>query len=48
MTATWPLWIVTALYLAQGGVAGWHGQYPQALILGGYTIANLGLIWSLR
>lgn len=47
MTAL-PLWAVTALYLLQALLAVRDGQPAQATILGGYTIANLGLIWSMR
>lgn len=48
MTGTLPLWIVTGLYCWQAGAAAWNGQWAQAVILTGYTIANLGLIWSMR
>lgn len=40
------LWLVTALYAGQALVWTWNGQYAQALIVGGYALANLGLIWS--
>ena len=48
MTSQIALWIVSALYLWTAVVAVWHGQWPQAVIVGGYVVANLGLIWSLR
>ena len=38
------LWIVTALYVWQAGACMHNGQYPQSMIVGGYVIANLGLI----
>ncbi|MCH8113316.1 MAG: hypothetical protein IH905_15410 [Proteobacteria bacterium] len=47
MTNTALLWIVTALYAGQVGVSIWYGQSAHAVIVGGYTIANLGLIWSM-
>lgn len=47
MTATALLWIVTVLYAGQVAVALWHGRPAHALIVGGYTLANLGLIWSM-
>lgn len=37
---------MTALYAGQAGLSAWRGEYAQAVIVGGYTIANLGLIWS--
>jgi hypothetical protein len=40
------LWLVTALYAGQVGVALWNKEMPQAMILGGYVFANIGLIWS--
>ena len=46
MTAL-PLWLVTALYLAQIPICLSSKQFPQAGMLVGYVIANLGLIWSL-
>ena len=42
------LWIVTALYFGQAVVYGWNKNYPMLMILGGYTCANLGLIWSTK
>ena len=48
MAPTAILWIVTALYAAQAAVCVAKSQAPQALILAGYTVANLGLIWSMR
>lgn len=42
------LWIATGLYVAQAGVCVCSGQLPQTLILSGYVIANLGLIWSMQ
>jgi len=38
------LWIVTIIYAGQAGVSVWQGQAPQAVIIGGYVVANLGLI----
>lgn len=38
------LWVVTALYAWQGAVWLRAGQYPDALIVAGYVIANMGLI----
>ena len=42
------LWMVTALYVEQGVVCVFRLQGPQAMILAGYVLANVGLIWSLR
>ena len=47
MTSTFLLWIVTLLYAGQVGVSIWYGQSAHAMIVGGYVIANLGLIWSM-
>lgn len=47
MTGTVLLWIVTALYAGQAGVSAWRGEWAHAVIVGGYTVANLGLIWSM-
>lgn len=47
MSNTALLWIVTLLYIGQAGVSLWHGQPAAAVIVGGYVIANLGLIWAL-
>lgn len=47
MNAT-PLWIATALYLAQVAICVAANQYPQAIVMTGYTVANLGLIWSMQ
>lgn len=41
------LWIITLLYVGQVVVSLYHGHNPQALIIGGYVVANLGLIWSM-
>lgn len=41
------LYIVTALYVAQALFCATNGQGAQALMLAGYIIANLGLVWSL-
>jgi hypothetical protein len=42
------LWTVTALYGAQAGISLVAGKPASALIMGGYVLANLGLIWSMR
>lgn len=42
------LWMVTGLYLIQCGVSVHNGQHPQAMILIGYVVANVGLIWSMQ
>lgn len=42
-----PMWLVTALYAVQAGMALYNGQSPQALLISGYVVANLGLIWSM-
>lgn len=41
------LWIVTVLYAGQIVVALCKGLPAHAVIVGGYVIANPGLIWSL-
>ena len=38
------LWIVTLLYAGQGAIWIRAGQFGDALIVGGYVIANVGLI----
>ncbi|MGD9769604.1 MAG: hypothetical protein AB7U62_18375 [Pseudolabrys sp.] len=38
------LWIVTLLYAGQGALWLRNGLYADALILGGYVVANVGLI----
>jgi hypothetical protein len=38
--------MVTALYLGQIPICLKAKQFPQVAMLGGYVIANLGLIWS--
>lgn len=48
MGGTVLLWLVTLLYAGQAAVSLWKGQVPHAVIIGGYVIANLGLIWSMR
>lgn len=40
----WLMIGVTLVYCGQVAVSLYQGQYPQAAIVGGYTIANLGLI----
>ncbi len=42
------LYIVTILYAAQGIYCAFNSQVPQAVILAGYSLANVGLIWSMR
>lgn len=39
--------VVTVLYAAQACVYIWYKNYPQAIILGGYAFANIGLITTL-
>jgi hypothetical protein len=41
------LWIVTALYGVQAAICFRSREFPQVAMLGGYVIANLGLIWSM-
>lgn len=40
------LWLVTCLYTIQAAICV-NTQPPQAMIIFGYVIANLGLIWSM-
>ena len=47
MNGAWLLWLVTALYAGQAIVSAVNGQPAHAVIVGGYVIANLGLIWSM-
>ena len=47
MSSTILIWIVTVLYAGQVVVSSWNGQYPQAMMVGGYAMANIGLIWSM-
>jgi len=43
MTLT-PLYIVTFLYACQGALWMYEGKHADVLIVGGYVIANVGLI----
>lgn len=40
----WLLWGVTAAYAVQSVLFVYEGKMALALVLGGYTIANIGLI----
>ncbi len=40
------LWIVAALYGAQAIVFLADGRPAMAVVLGGYVVANIGLIWA--
>lgn len=40
------LWIVTGLYAGQAAIWLGQGRPALALVLAGYTVANVGLIWS--
>lgn len=40
--------IVTAIYAGQAAIYFASGNRPLALVLVGYTIANVGLIWSTK
>jgi hypothetical protein len=40
--------VVTALYLGVTISLAWEGHMPMALVFGGYTIGNIGLIWSMK
>jgi len=42
------LWIVTALYLVQAAVAYSNAMPAASVIMLGYVVANLGLIWSMQ
>lgn len=42
----WPLIAVTALYAWQCAALLWRGDAPHAVLVGGYVVANIGLIWS--
>lgn len=44
--ATVLLWAVTVLYAGQGIIWICSRNYPLAAVMGGYVLANLGLIWS--
>lgn len=44
---TFIIWLVTVLYIGQACINVYNGNNPQGLILAGYCIANLGLIWTL-
>jgi len=46
MTAQAFIIMATALYVAQVVLYLVSGKNPQALVMVGYIIANLGLIWS--
>ena len=40
--------VVTILYTGAGLLEAWAGRPAHALIFGGYVLANLGLLWSMR
>ena len=42
------LWIVTILYSGQAVISLYNGQLAHSIIVGGYVIANCGLIWSMN
>ena len=44
---TFFLWIVTALYLVQAVVTYSNSMPAASLIMLGYVVANLGLIWTI-
>lgn len=46
MNGTVMLWLVTLLYGAQAAQYLFDGRAPLALVVVGYVIANLGLIWA--
>lgn len=46
MTEKLLLWIVTALYGVQAIVFFVNGKPSAGLILAGYVVANVGLIWA--
>lgn len=39
--------LVTAIYFCASAIELFHRRFDSALILGGYAIANIGLIWGL-
>jgi hypothetical protein len=41
-----PLWIVTLLYAGQAAIFVAQGKLALGLVLVGYSIANVGLIWG--
>jgi hypothetical protein len=45
--STWPVWFVNSFYCLQAIICIRNNQFPQVAMLGGYVIANLGLIWSM-
>jgi hypothetical protein len=46
MQLPWLLILVTALYAGQVVQSLWQGQHATALIVAGYVVANVGLIFS--
>lgn len=44
----WLLIAVTVLYVGQAAIYAWQGHVAQALVIGGYVIANIGLIFTTR
>lgn len=44
----WLLILVTALYVGQAAIYAWQGHGAQATVIGGYVIANIGLILTTR
>lgn len=48
MDSTLLLWVVTGLYAVQAGMSITSGHIPQGIMVTGYVVANLGLIWSYK
>lgn len=48
VTSTLLIWLVTGLYVLQAGICFLNGQGAQGVILSGYSLANLGLIWTMK
>lgn len=42
------LWVVTLIYAFVSLDLYWHDKQALSLVFFGYTIANFGLIWSLK
>ena len=42
------MWIATLCYMYQTTMYAYTSHYSQALMMFGYTVANFGIIWSIK
>jgi hypothetical protein len=44
--STGPLWVMTLLCVAQAGISLYMGQVSLSIVMAGYAIADIGLIYG--